>query len=44
MYEDHLLPVKWINDLRAQSRANEALLKEMMLTTDPAQLTETIKE
>ena len=36
MYEDQLLPVKWINDLRAQSRASESLLKELMLTTDPA--------
>ena len=36
MYEDQLLPVKWINDLRAQSRASESLMKELMLTTDPA--------
>lgn len=36
MYEEQLLPVKWINDLRAQSRASESLMKELILTTDPA--------
>ena len=36
MYEDQLLPVKWVNDFRAQSRASELLMKQLMLTTDPA--------
>lgn len=34
MYENDLLPIKWVNDVRAQSRANEALIKEIMLVTD----------
>lgn len=34
MYEEYLLPVKWINDLRTHNRAIEALLKEIILTPD----------
>ncbi|SOC13385.1 methyl-accepting chemotaxis sensory transducer [Ureibacillus xyleni] len=36
MYENQLLPIKWLNDIRAQSRANEALVKEIILTQDEA--------
>ncbi|KMY54253.1 hypothetical protein AC623_10175 [Bacillus sp. FJAT-27231] len=34
LYQDRLLPIKWINDLRAQTRANEALVKEYILVKD----------
>ncbi|MEL3962188.1 methyl-accepting chemotaxis protein [Lysinibacillus endophyticus] len=34
IYENELLPIKWLNDIRAQSRANEALVKEIILTKD----------
>ena len=34
MYNNQLLPIKWINDIRAQSRANESLLKDIILTND----------
>lgn len=44
MYEDNLLPVKWINDLRTQSRANEALLKETMIMQDRTRIDEIISE
>lgn len=33
IYQDYLLSVKWINDLRTQSRANESLLKTLLLDT-----------
>lgn len=44
MYENNLLPVKWINDLRAQSRANESLLKELMLQPNSADNEKIINE
>ncbi|MED4354659.1 methyl-accepting chemotaxis protein [Schinkia azotoformans] len=44
MYENNLLPIKWINDLRAQTRANEALMKEMMITKDKTKISEMIRE
>jgi methyl-accepting chemotaxis protein len=40
MYQDQLLPIKWINDLRAQTRAIEANVYKMMLETSPTKLTE----
>jgi methyl-accepting chemotaxis protein len=33
VYQNDLLPVKWLNELRAHSRANEALVTQMMLVT-----------
>lgn len=36
LFENGLLPVKWINDTRAQSRSNEALIKEIAITTNAA--------
>lgn len=44
LYEQQLLPVKWINDTRAQSRANEALVKEIAITKDEAKRQELIAE
>lgn len=44
LYEEQLLPVKWINDTRAQSRANEALVKEIAITKDQAKRQELIAE
>ena len=47
MYKDNLLPIKYMNDLRAQSRANEALVLGLMLTTDSStrdSMIEQIKE
>lgn len=44
LYEEELLPVKWINDTRAQSRANEALVKELILITDAQRREEIINE
>lgn len=35
MYEDQLLPIKWINDYRTQMRAAEALVYKMILETSP---------
>jgi methyl-accepting chemotaxis protein len=37
MYKDRLLPIKWLNDNRNQSRAIEADLFELMITTDEAE-------
>lgn len=44
MYENNLLPVKWINDLRAQTRANESLMKELMIIHDKTRINEIIRE
>lgn len=35
MYEEQLLPVKSINNNRAEMRTTEGLVKELMLTTEP---------
>ena len=40
MYEEQLLPVKELNELRAQTRATEALIKEMMITQDKVAIEE----
>lgn len=44
LYEQELMPVKWINDTRAQSRANEALVKEVAITTDVSKRQELMDE
>lgn len=44
LYDQELLPVQWINDTRAQSRANEALVKEVAITQDNAKRQELIVE
>ena len=35
MYEDQLLPVKWINELRAHTRATQALLLQLVVEKNP---------
>lgn len=37
LYYERLVPVRLVNDMRAHSRANEALLYAQILTNDPAQ-------
>lgn len=34
MYEDQLLPVKWINELRTQMRTTQGLVVELIVATD----------
>jgi len=34
MYNDNLLPIDWLNDLRAQARANQANMLELIMTDD----------
>ena len=38
MYEDQLLPVKWINELRTETRQIEGLIYKMMLESSPSKL------
>ncbi|MDF2680232.1 MAG: methyl-accepting chemotaxis protein [Brevibacillus sp.] len=40
MYEDQLLPVKWINDWRQEMRAIDGLVYKMILDPSPAVLAE----
>lgn len=40
MYKDQLLPVKWVNEIRAHSRSNEAMLLEIVLSSDKVRIEE----
>ncbi len=44
MYENQLLSVQWLNEARTHSRANEALVNELMLTTEPQVSQEIMQE
>ena len=35
MYENQLLPVKWVNELRAHTRATQVLLLQLVVEKDP---------
>ena len=43
MYEERVLPIKWINEARAHSRAIEANLYHIMVAYDPVEQKELIK-
>ncbi|MCC0563767.1 methyl-accepting chemotaxis protein [Brevibacillus borstelensis] len=36
MYQDQLLPIKWVNELRTETRQIEAIMYKMMLETSPS--------
>lgn len=44
IYEQNLLPVKWINDIRAISRTTDSLAKDMLLNDDPVKREEIMNE
>jgi methyl-accepting chemotaxis protein len=44
MYQEQLLPIKWINELRSNNRANEAIVFQMILQKDPNKRQEYMQE
>ncbi|WP_309120153.1 methyl-accepting chemotaxis protein [Paenibacillus sp.] len=44
MYDERVLPIKWINELRAHSRAIEANMYHIMVAYDPIEQKDMVKE
>lgn len=44
MYQNNLLPIKWINAARSNTRAAEAVTLELLLANDPSKQQEHLKE
>lgn len=44
MYHEQLLPIYWMNDIRAHSRANESNVNALMLTKDTNARTQLIED